>query len=226
MPSRLRTIFDKNANPRVIIVDRSSAVAPDMGDGPRPIIEDALRKVGVEMRLNAGVTSLDKSGVRLSTGEHIEAATVIWAAGIRANPLTTKVAAERDNFDRLLVDGCLRVPSAPGVFATGDAARAACDDVGNYALMSCQHATRMGAFAGNNAAAELLGVPTRPYHQKAYVTCLTSVKPARCSPAAGSARWRWLARRRRRPSRRSIRSGSTRQRPSVPQLSPLRIRNA
>jgi NADH dehydrogenase len=30
----------------------------------------------------------------------------------------------------------------------------------------------MGAFAGNNAAAELLGVPTRPYHQKAYVTCL------------------------------------------------------
>jgi NADH dehydrogenase len=30
----------------------------------------------------------------------------------------------------------------------------------------------MGAFAGNNAAAELLGVATRPYHQKAYATCL------------------------------------------------------
>jgi NADH:ubiquinone reductase (H+-translocating) len=58
------------------------------------------------------------------------------------------------------------------VFATGDAARAASDDVGNYALMSCQHATRMGAFAGNNAAAELLGVPTKPYHQEGYVTCL------------------------------------------------------
>ena len=38
--------------------------------------------------------------------------------------------------------------------------------------MSCQHATWMGAFAGNNAAAELLGVPTRPYHQKGYATCL------------------------------------------------------
>jgi NADH dehydrogenase len=47
-----------------------------------------------------------------------------------------------------------------------------CDDDGNYALMSCQHATRMGAFAGNNAAAELLGVPTKRYHQKNYVTCL------------------------------------------------------
>jgi NADH dehydrogenase len=72
----------------------------------------------------------------------------------------------------LLVDRCLQVPGVPGVFASGDAARAACDDDGNYALMSCQHATRMGAFAGNNAAAELLGVPTKPYHQKAYVTCL------------------------------------------------------
>jgi NADH:ubiquinone reductase (H+-translocating) len=30
----------------------------------------------------------------------------------------------------------------------------------------------MGAFAGNNAAAELLGILTMPYHQKAYVTCL------------------------------------------------------
>ncbi len=41
-------------------------------------------------------------------------------------------------------------------------------------MRSCrrQHATRLGAFAGNNAAADLLGVPTSPYHQEAYVTCL------------------------------------------------------
>src|SRR5690606_38047208 len=60
----------------------------------------------------------------------------------------------------------------PGVFTTGDAAKAVSDDRGNYALMSCQHATRLGAFAGNNAAAELLGLPTMSYHQEAYVTCL------------------------------------------------------
>jgi len=66
LPSRLQTIFGKNAKPRVIIVDRNSSVAPDMGDDPRPIIEDALRKVGVETRLSAGVSSLDKSGVTLS----------------------------------------------------------------------------------------------------------------------------------------------------------------
>jgi NADH dehydrogenase len=172
MPARLRGILGKVTKPRVIIVERNSAIAPDMGEGPRPFIEEALRKLGVETRLGAGVAELDESGVTLSSGEHIETETVIWAAGMRAAPLTQQIPAERDNFGRLLVDRDLRVLSVPGVFATGDAARAACDDVGNYALMSCQHATRMGAFAGNNAAAELLGVPTRPYHQKAYVTCL------------------------------------------------------
>jgi NADH:ubiquinone reductase (H+-translocating) len=172
MPTRLREIFGKDAKARVIIVDRNSAIAPDMGADSRPIIEDALRKLGVETRLGAGVASLDASGVTLSSGEHIETETVIWAAGIRAAPLTAQIPAERDNFGRLLVDRDLRVPGVQGVFATGDAARAACDDDGNYALMSCQHATRMGAFAGNNAAAELLGVPTRPYHQEGYVTCL------------------------------------------------------
>ena len=172
MPARLRESLGRDAKPRVIIVERNEAIAPDMGEAARPIIEDALRQVGVETRLGVGVASLDKSGVTLSDGERIEAATVIWAAGMRAAPLTAQIPAERDNFGRLLVDRDLRVPGVAGVFATGDAARAACDDAGNYALMSCQHATRMGAFAGNNAAAELLGVPTRPYHQKAYVTCL------------------------------------------------------
>jgi NADH dehydrogenase len=172
MPARLRAILGEDVKPRIVIVDRNSAIAPDMGIGPRPVIEDALRKLGVETRLGAGVAALDESGVTLSSGERIEAETVIWAAGMRAAPLTAQIPAERDNFGRLLVDRDLRVPSVPGVFATGDAARAACDDLGNYALMSCQHATRMGAFAGNNAAAELLGLPTKPYHQEAYATCL------------------------------------------------------
>lgn len=172
MPARLRGILGNDARTRVIIVDRNNVIAPDMGLDSRPVIEDALRQLGVETRLGVGVASLDNSGITLSSGEHIGTETVIWAAGIRAAPLTEQISAERDNSGRLLVDRELRVPGVPGVFATGDAARAVCDDDGNYALMSCQHATRMGAFAGNNAAAELLGVPTKPYHQKAYVTCL------------------------------------------------------
>ena len=172
MPSRLRDIFGSDVATRVIIVDRGAVIAPAMGEEARPVIEEALRKLNVETRLGAGVASLDGTGVTLTNGERIETSTVIWAGGMRAAPLTTQIAAERDSFGRLLVDHDMRVAAVPGVFATGDAARAACDDVGHYALMSCQHAIRMGAFAGHNAAAELLGSATRPYHQKAYVTCL------------------------------------------------------
>jgi NADH dehydrogenase len=172
MPARLREVFGEDAKARVIIAERSEAIAPDMGAGPRPAIEDALRTLGIETRLGAGVAAIDETSVTLSNGERIETETVVWAAGFRAAPLTTQIPGERDNFGRLVVDRELRVVRVPGVFATGDAAKAICDDDGNYALMSCQHATRMGAFAGNNAAAELLGEAPTPYRQKAYVTCL------------------------------------------------------
>ncbi|CAN5118342.1 NAD(P)/FAD-dependent oxidoreductase [soil metagenome] len=172
MPARLRDIFGNDVGTRIIIVERGDVIAPAMGTDARPVIEEALRTLGVATRFGAGVASLDATGVTLTSGERIETSTLIWATGMRAAPLTAQIPAERDSFGRLLVDQALRVPTVPGVFATGDAARAACDDIGNYALMSCQHAIRMGAFAGHNAAAGLLGRTTKTYHQKAYVTCL------------------------------------------------------
>ena len=91
---------------------------------------------------------------------------------MRANPLTAQVPAERDRSGRLVVDRNLRVAEVPTIFAAGDTAHAATDDLGHRALMSCQHANRLGASAGFNAAADLLGVPLEPYQQKNYVTCL------------------------------------------------------
>jgi NADH dehydrogenase len=172
MPARMRAILGADARPRVVIVERNASVAPDMGAGPRPLVEKALSDLGIEARVDVGVASVDKGGVTLSDGSRIGSRTLVWAAGMRAAPLTAQIPAERDNSGRLIVDRDLRVPGVPGVLATGDAAKAACDDAGNFALMSCQHATRMGAFAGHNAAAELLGAPTQAYHQEAYVTCL------------------------------------------------------
>ncbi|UVT18415.1 MAG: NAD(P)/FAD-dependent oxidoreductase [Nitrospira sp.] len=172
MPSRLRAILGPKANVRVIIVDRNAAIAPAMGPDPRPWIEKALREAGVETRLGVGVSALSESGVTLSDGQVIESATVIWTAGFQANPLTVQVPAERDRSGRLVVNRNLRVPEMPAIFAAGDTANAATDDLGHRALMSCQHANRLGASAGFNAAADLLGVPLEPYQQKNYVTCL------------------------------------------------------
>ncbi|MDQ3898042.1 MAG: hypothetical protein M3326_12525, partial [Actinomycetota bacterium] len=65
----------------------------------------------------------------------------------------------------------LRVLGAGGVFAAGDVARALAD-AGHPTLMSCQHAIPMGKVAGHNAASDLTGGPSFPYHQPDYVTCL------------------------------------------------------
>jgi NADH dehydrogenase len=136
------------------------------------VIAKAIRDSGVETILGVGVTALDESGVTLSNGQHIESATVIWTAGMRASPLTAQISAPRDNLGRLIVDPDLRVPGVKNVFATGDTAKVAADDLGNVAPMTCQFAIRLGAFAGHNAAADLLGLPTEPYHQETYVVCL------------------------------------------------------
>ena len=91
---------------------------------------------------------------------------------MRASLFTAQIPAERNNLGRLVVDRDLRIPSLASVFATDDAAKAASDKLGNFALMSRQRAVRMGTFAGNNAAAKLLGRPTSMFHQETYVTCL------------------------------------------------------
>lgn len=172
MPGRLRKILGENAKIQVIIVERNTAIGPSMTAEARAVVEKALHDFGISTRLGASISTFDEAGLTLSSGARIESATVIWVGGLRAAPLTGEIQGERDELGRLLVDRDLRVPRAPGVFAAGDVCKAACDDLGNYTLMTGQHAARLGAFAGNNAVAELLGLPMRPYHQKTYVTCL------------------------------------------------------
>jgi NADH:ubiquinone reductase (H+-translocating) len=172
MPGRMRAILGRDANIRVVIVERNELIAAQTGDNPRPVIAKAIRDCGVETILGVGVTAVDEKGVALSNGERIESATVIWTAGMRASPLTAQIPAPRDNLGRLVVEPDLRVPGVKTVFATGDTARIAADDLGNVAPMTCQFAIRLGAFAGHNAAADLLGLPTERYHQKTYALCL------------------------------------------------------
>lgn len=172
MPHRLRNALGENANVRVIVVERADAIGPDLGPGPRPVIEEAFRALGVEMILGKAVTSIDATGVTLDDGSYIPSATVVWTGGLRATPLTEQIDAPRDKIGRLVVDRDLRVPGNFAIFATGDAASAATDDAGNRTLMSCQHAMPLGRYAGHNAAADLLGEPTIPYSQERYVTCL------------------------------------------------------
>lgn len=69
---------------------------------------------------------------------------MIWTVGVKASPLTAQVEGERDGLGRLRVDDHLKVIGQAHIYATGDVAWAAVDEIGNHALMTCQHAIPMG----------------------------------------------------------------------------------
>ncbi len=172
MPARLRAILGEKAALRVIVVDRGAAIGASMGADLSGLIAEASAELGVEWCLGRSVAAVDAEGVTLDDGQRIEAKTVVWTVGVRASTLTGQIPGERDAQGRLHVDRNLKVLGLDDVCATGDVARAATDDLGNHALMTCQHAIALGRSAGNNVAADLLGVEPIPYSQVKYVTCL------------------------------------------------------
>lgn len=171
MPERLRSILGET-NVRVVLVDSSTEIGATMGDQAATVIREALSELGVEGKAGLRVTALDASGVTLSNGEKIETETVIWTAGMRANSLTSQIAGEKDNLGRILGDAYLHAPEAKNIFVTGDTVKVPTDDLGNFNVMSCQHAMSLGRVAGYNAAAELVDLPLHAYSQPKYVTCV------------------------------------------------------
>ncbi|GAA4852102.1 NAD(P)/FAD-dependent oxidoreductase [Saccharopolyspora rosea] len=169
---RLREIAGPQAERvRVVLVERADVVGPELGPGPRPVIEAALDDLGVELRLGTSLESVAPDAVHLSDGSELPARTAVWTAGVRANPLTTCVPGPRDRLGRLETDEFLQVTGVSGVYAAGDTAAAPVDSE-HVALPSCQHALPLGRFAGHNVAADLLGLEKVPFRPDPYVTCL------------------------------------------------------
>jgi NADH dehydrogenase len=157
--------------PRVILVDRNPHVGSDMGESARPVIEEALAQNNVETITGMGVTAVGERSVTLSSGDVVPAATVVWCAGMRANPLTAQIGVPCDRLGRLPVDDYLRVEGVAGVFAAGDVAVAKMDDE-HMSVMSCQHGRPMGRYAGYNVISDLQGAPMLSLRIPWYVTVL------------------------------------------------------
>ncbi|KUH82905.1 MULTISPECIES: FAD-dependent oxidoreductase [unclassified Mycobacterium] len=171
LPAMLTAAIGSGVRPRVLLVDHNPRVGSDMGDSARPVIEKALADNEIEALTGVRVFEVGPRSVTLSTGEVVEAATVIWCAGMRANPLTGQLGVARDRFGRLPVDDYLGVVGVGGVFAAGDVAAARMDDE-HMSVMSCQHGRPMGRYAGYNVISDLLGEPMLALRIPWYVTVL------------------------------------------------------
>jgi NADH:ubiquinone reductase (H+-translocating) len=174
MPGKLRAVLAQanTTRPfRVILADHQPWVGSDLGESARPVIEEALAALRIETRLGIDIASISPSGVMLTSGEEIPAATVVWCAGMRANPLTRLFPVEHDHFGRIPVDAFMRVTGVANVFAAGDVAWAMMND-SHASVMSCQHGRPMGRFAGHNVVCDLFGRPMLPLRIVWYVTVL------------------------------------------------------
>jgi NADH:ubiquinone reductase (H+-translocating) len=168
LPARLSALFGSR---RVLLVDHNPVVGSDMGASARPVIEAALTECGVEVLTGVAVTAVDAGSVTLSSGAVIATNTVIWCAGMRANPLAAQLCVPTDRLGRIPVDGRLRVSGVADVFAAGDVA-ALQVDTGRTSVMSCQHSRPMGRYAGYNVISDLAGEPLLTLQIPWYVTVL------------------------------------------------------
>src|SRR5215468_9381073 len=82
----------KDAQARIILLQHGNLLIPELNaPSLSNFANDKLRQAGVDVRLNSGAKEVTASGVRLNTGELIEAATVVSAVGTSPNPLIEKL---------------------------------------------------------------------------------------------------------------------------------------
>ena len=84
---------------------------------------EALARLGVDVQLGRLVTSCDVNGVVLGE-DHVMAATVIWAAGVKASPAGAWLGVEGDRAGRVLVGLDLKPLNTHDIFVIGDTALA------------------------------------------------------------------------------------------------------
>lgn len=134
---------------------------------PESLARDAqrrLERLGASVRLGTLVQSVADHEVRLSSGEVIEAHTLVWAAGVRAASLEGGLAATRGRNGRLQVDEFLQVPGMEGVFAIGDAAAFVQD--GREVAMLSRPAIDQGYAVADNILRAVRGRPMRPFRYR------------------------------------------------------------
>ncbi len=90
---------------------------------------EQLEDLGVELVLGKQVTDIDADGVTIGD-ERVEAATVVWSAGVKPHPLAKRLGTPLDDRGRVIVGQDCAVEGYPNVFAVGDVARFTTPDGG------------------------------------------------------------------------------------------------
>jgi NADH dehydrogenase len=168
MADLLRDAFKRRAlrgEPRVMIVEMGNVIVPGMGDDLRAFVEDALKESRVDVHTQTRVKSVSEHGFTIEHDgqqQEIEAAAVVWTAGVRVNPLIEKLDVEKDKRGLILVEPTLQVRGHERVFSLGDIAYV--KDAAPTLAGTAQLALQEARLAAQNVRALLKGRELQTKH--------------------------------------------------------------
>ncbi|MEU1484969.1 FAD-dependent oxidoreductase [Streptomyces sp. NPDC005752] len=154
-------------------LDVALAARGTLGDWLSPKGRGHVRKVfgelGITVHEHTAVTAVEAGHVTTADGEKIPAAVTVWTTGFAVHPIAQATTLEVTGTGQIVVDGTMRSPSHPDVYAIGDAAMAM--GPGDKPLrMSCASGGFTALQASDAIAARLTGaklptVPIRYFNQ-------------------------------------------------------------
>ena len=124
-----------------------------------------LRERNVTLELGTGVARIHPDRVELADGRSVPAGTIVWAAGVRANPLAASFGLPSARNGRVVVRDDLSVEGRPDVFVVGDVAASPSDD-GLPLPQVAQVAIQGGRHVAHTIDARTKGQPSAPFRYK------------------------------------------------------------
>ena len=158
----------RNVDPRrtrVVLLEAGPRILPTFHERRAARATRDLHSLGVQVRAGARVTDISADGVDIGT-ERLRAATVLWAAGVRAAAIGATLGVERDNAGRVVVAADLSIPDHPEVFVAGDLARAIDAQTGRLLPGVATVAMQQGAYVAGTILGDVAKRARRPFRYK------------------------------------------------------------
>jgi NADH dehydrogenase len=157
----------RHVRQRWVLVDVAPRILSEIPTRLGEYATRQLEKRGIEVRCETGLESAVDGVVTLSSGEQIEARTLVWTAGVRSHPALAAFGLPLDERGRVLVDEHLRVHERASVWALGDCAAVPNRATpGRFDPPTCQHALRQARRLAANLTAARNGKRLRPYRYR------------------------------------------------------------
>jgi NADH dehydrogenase len=137
---------------RVLLLDNGPRILAAYPEDLSAKAERELFHLGVEVHTGSNVTNIGPGWVE-ANNQRIDAAVILWAAGVQASPLGKMLGAPIDKRGCVIVDNNLNPPGLPEVFILGDLAHFEQD--GHQVPGVAQPAMQMGDHIGKMIAADI-----------------------------------------------------------------------